>query len=145
MNSRCAQSTRRDLALLLPVLAAAAQQGSVDAMTSQVYRSDRIPYTGDEKKKGRRFFLSATHAGFRIEAHETILGPGLETHPPHKHEHEEIVIVLEGAVEASMEGGKVTVPAGSVLVFGSNQVHNARNAGNTPCRYYVVELRGSEA
>jgi mannose-6-phosphate isomerase-like protein (cupin superfamily) len=62
-----------------------------------------------------------------------------------KHEHEEIVIVVEGTVEANMEGTKVTVPAGSVLVFGSNRMHNARNAGTTPCRYYVVELRGSEA
>ena len=52
---------------------------------------------------------------------------------------------VEGTVEANMEGTKVTVPAGSVLVFGSNRMHNARNAGTTPCRYYVVELRGSEA
>jgi hypothetical protein len=32
-----------------------------------------------------------------------------------------------------------------VLLFGSNQTHNARNVGTIPCRYYVVELRGSEA
>jgi quercetin dioxygenase-like cupin family protein len=154
MNSDFKQSTganisRRDLSFLLPALAltrATAQtQAPIETMTSKAYPSDRIPYSGDENKKGRHFFLAATHAGFKIESHETILGPGLETHPPHKHEHEEIVIVVEGTVEANMEGKKVTVPAGSVLVFGSNQMHNARNAGTTPCRYYVVELRGSEA
>ena len=137
--------SRRDLGLLLPALAAAQQPAPVEIMTSKAYPSDRIPYTGDANKKGRRFFLAATHTGFRVEMHETILGPGLETHPPHKHEHEEIVIVAEGTVEANMEGQKVTVPAGSVLVFGSNRMHNARNAGAVPCRYYVVELRAGEA
>ena len=138
--------SRRDLGWLLPALAAAratAQQSTVETMTSKVYPSDRIPYKGDDKKKGRQFFLAATHAGFKIECHETVLGPGLETHPPHKHEHEEIMIVVEGTVEANMEDKKVTVPAGSVVVFGSNQMHNARNAGSTPSRYYIVELRGA--
>ena len=140
--------SRRDLSFLLPALAAAgaaAQQAPVETMTSKAYNSDKIPFTGDATKKGRRFFYAATHAGFKIEMHETILGPGIETHPPHKHEHEEIVIVTEGTVEANMDGAKYTVPAGSVLVFGSNQTHNARNVGTTPCTYYVVELRGSEA
>ena len=140
--------SRRDLSFLLPAWAAAsaaAQQAPVETMTSKAYASDKIPYTGDANKKGRRFFYAATHAGFKIEMHETVLGAGMETHPPHKHEHEEIVIVVEGTVEANMDGARYTVPAGSVLVFGSNKTHNARNAGTTPCRYYVVELRGSEA
>ncbi|MEI9975744.1 MAG: cupin domain-containing protein [Ignavibacteriota bacterium] len=100
---------------------------------------------GRREKKGRQFFLAATHAGFKIECHETVLGPGLETHPPHKHLHEEIMIVVAGTVEANLDGVKQTVPPGSVVVFGSNQTHNARNAGTTPSRYYIVELRGTEA
>jgi len=134
---------------MLPALAAARApaQGpaAIETMTSKAYPSDRIPYKGDDKKKGRQFFLAATHAGFKIECHETVLGPGLETHPPHKHLHEEIMVVVEGTVEANMDGNKVTVPPGSVVVFGSNQIHNARNAGTTPSRYYIVELRGAEA
>ena len=140
--------SRRDLGFLLPALAAraAAQQAApIQTMTSKAYPSDRIPYKGDEKKKGRQFFLAATHAGYRIECHETVLGPGLETHPPHQHEHEEIMIVVEGMVEANLDGVKQTVPPGSVVVFGSNRMHNARNAGATPSRYYIVELRGMEA
>jgi quercetin dioxygenase-like cupin family protein len=140
--------SRRDLNFLLPALAAAgagAQQAPVETMQSKAYPSDRIPLTGEETKKGRRFFLGATHTGFQVEVHETILGPGLETHPPHQHLHEEIVIVMEGTVEANFDGRKQAVPAGSVLVFGSNQMHNARNVGTAPCKYYVIELRGSGA
>jgi len=139
--------SRRDLGLLLPALAAARataqQSATVETMTSKAYPSDRIPYRGDDHKKGRQFFLAATHAGFKIECHETVLGPGLETHPPHRHEHEEIMIVVEGTVEANLNGVKQTVPPGSVVVFGSNQMHNARNAGSTPSRSYIVELRGA--
>jgi quercetin dioxygenase-like cupin family protein len=139
--------SRRDLGWLLPALAAmrgaAQESAAVETMTSKAYDSDRIPYKGDDRKKGRQFFLAQTHGGFKIECHETVLGPGLETHPPHKHEHEEIMIVVAGTVEANLNGVKQTVPAGSVVVFGSNQMHNARNAGTTPSRYYIVELRGN--
>jgi len=136
--------SRRELGWLLPAMAAAQGTPTVATMTSKAYDSDQIPYKGDDKKKGRQFFLAVTHAGFKIECHETVLGPGLETHPPHKHEHEEIMVVTAGTVEANLNGVKQTVRAGSVVVFGSNQIHNARNAGTTPSRYYIVELRGNE-
>ena len=141
--------SRRDLRFLLPALAAAGAQGqqtaSVETMTSKAYPSDKIPYTGDDKEKGRRFFLAATHAGFKVEVHETNLGPGIEAHPPHQHVHEEIMVVTAGSLEANMDGVKQTVPAGSVLVFGSNKPHNVRNPGTVTAKYYVIELRGTEA
>jgi mannose-6-phosphate isomerase-like protein (cupin superfamily) len=124
--------------------AAAQQPAAVETMTSKAYPSDQIPYTGDDNKKSRKFFLAATHAGFKVEMHETNLGPGIEAHPPHQHEHEEIMVVTAGTLEANMDGNKQTVPAGSVLVFGSNKPHNVRNPGTVPAKYYVIELRGSE-
>lgn len=136
--------SRRDLKLLLPALAAVAaraQEPRPGALDTKVYHHKQIPYIGDDKKKGRRFFDGVTHTGYHIEMHETILGPGTETHPPHKHEHEEIVIVMEGSVEMYNEGKTEVAETGSVLYFGSNQMHSSRNAGTTPCRYYVLELR----
>jgi quercetin dioxygenase-like cupin family protein len=136
--------SRRDLKLLLPALAAVAaraQEPRPAALDTKVYHHKQIPYTGDDKKKGRRFFDGVTHTGYHIEMHETILGPGAETHPPHKHEHEEVVIVMEGSVEMYNEGKTEVAETGSVLYFGSNQMHSSRNAGTTPCRYYVLELR----
>jgi quercetin dioxygenase-like cupin family protein len=61
------------------------------------------------------------------------------------HEHEEIIIVVEGTVEVSVEGRKETVEAGSVIYYEPNKAHNLRNAGSVPCRYYVIELRGRNA
>ncbi len=141
--------SRRDLNLLITALAAPAagraQQGAPPVLPSKVHHSNEIPYQGDEKKKGRRFAYGKTHGGFNLELHETILGPGTATHAPHKHEHEEIVIVIEGTAEAYVEGKTETAEAGSVIYFASNQMHNARNAGSGPLRYFVIELRGNEA
>jgi quercetin dioxygenase-like cupin family protein len=133
--------------MLLPALAAvaSAQQANGNVLPSKGYHTEQIPYTGDDKKKGRRFFLGTTHAGFNLEMHETVLGPGVETHPPHQHIHEEIIVIVEGTFEAHIEGRSDTLQAGSVLFFASNQMHNGRNAGTTPCRYYVIELRADAA
>jgi len=128
--------------MLIPALAASCAGGQQELLPSKVYHSSHIPYDGDEKKKGRRFFFGANRGGFKFEMHETVLGPGTQTHAPHKHEHEEIVIVVEGTVESYLEGKTEIAEAGSVIYFASNQMHSARNAGNGACRYYVLELRG---
>jgi quercetin dioxygenase-like cupin family protein len=142
------QLSRRDLAVLLPALAAgnaAAQPQQLKTLPSKVYHSSKLPYDGDEKKKGRQFMDGVEHAGFHLEMHETILGAGIQTHDPHKHVHDEIVILVEGTAEALIEGKTDTVETGSVIYFASNQMHSVRNIGATPCRYYVIELRGVEA
>jgi quercetin dioxygenase-like cupin family protein len=142
--------SRRDLACLLPAFVAAvgrpasAQIAAREKLDTKMYHHGRVPYVGNDQKKGRRFFMGETHGGFNLETHETILGVGVETHAPHKHLHEEIIIVVEGTVETYNEGVTETLEAGSVIFYGSNQVHSARNVGTVPARYYVIELRGEE-
>lgn len=147
--------SRRHLGYLLPAVAAAAVVRTTQAqapaaaravLDTKMYHHGRIPYSGDDQKKGRRFFLGETHGGFGVETHETILGVGVETHAPHRHLHlhEEIIIVVEGTVETYVEGRTETLEPGSVIFFGSNQMHSARNVGTVPARYYVIELRGDE-
>ncbi|MGJ5819357.1 cupin domain-containing protein [Paludibaculum fermentans] len=138
--------SRRNLAILLPALAAKAQTPPAQdpVLPSRVYHSSALPYSGDAKKKGRRFFRGTEHSGFILESHETVLGPGITTHPPHKHEHDEFAIIVEGTAEAHLDGRTETVEAGSVVFFASNRMHNLRNAGEVPCRYYVIELRGKQ-
>jgi quercetin dioxygenase-like cupin family protein len=140
--------SRRDLGFLLPALTAVnagGQEPPAPTLPSKVYHHRQIAYEGDQKKKGRRFFYGKNHIGFKLEMHETVLGEGAQTHAPHKHEHEEIVIVVEGTVETYLEGKTELAESGSVIYFGSNRMHSARNAGTAACRYYVIELRGNEA
>lgn len=151
--------TRRDLGVLLPALAAAAQAQQPAAapsaskpaapkpavLPSKLYHTEDIPYTGDDKKRGRRILLGATHTGFNVEVHETVLGPGEISHPPHQHVNEEIIIIVEGTIEAFVNGKTDRAAAGSVSWFASNDLHNFRNIGPGHCRYYVIELRGDAA
>ena len=142
------QISRRDLSVLLTAVAARATAQTKPAaagLPTKIYHSEKIPYQGDDKKKGRRVLAGPTHTGFNLEVHETILGPGTETHAPHKHEHEEIIFLASGTLEAFMDGKTEKVEAGSTLFFGSNGMHNVRNAGTTPAHYFVIELRGAEA
>jgi quercetin dioxygenase-like cupin family protein len=140
--------SRRDLAALLPALAvrASAQPTPAPAvLPAKIYHHAQIPYTGTDEKKGRRFFLGTTQTGFTVETHETILGAGMDTHAPHKHEHPEMLIVVSGTLEVHMEAKSETAEAGSIVYFSSNILHNAHNPGTTLCRYYVIELRGAAA
>ena len=154
--------SRREVVAMLPALAAAqaalAGQGAPASQTAQapqgpqttalpakIYHSAEIPYKGDAKKKARRFFYGPEHSGYNLEMHETVLGPGVETHPPHTHGHQEIIILVEGTVQVSMDGRTDTVEAGSVIFYEPDKPHNLRNTGTVPCRYYVVELRGRNA
>lgn len=139
--------SRREVVMMVPALVAteAIQGQPGSTLPGKVYHSTQIPYTGDDKKKGRRFFEGAEHSGFNLEAHETVLGPGTETHPPHSHPHEEIIIVMEGTVQVSVDGRSETAEAGSVIYYEPKRPHSLRNAGTGSCRYYVIELRGKNA
>ncbi len=143
--------TRRDLSFLLTVLTATragAQHAPLPVLDTKVYHEKQIPYVPDpqqkDRKKGRRFFFGKTHTGFAIEIHETVLEPGTRTHAPHKHPHDEFVLLAEGMLEAWLDGRRETVEAGSIVYMAGNQMHSVRNAGSTPARYYAIELRGNE-
>ena len=138
--------SRRELSCLLPFLSAtAAGQPSPGKLSTKVYHPDQSTGLAGQNKKGSRIFFGADHSGFQLEMHETVLGPGVESHPPHQHVHEEIIIVLEGTVETDVEGHTELAGPGAVIYFGSNQKHKSRNPGQVPSRYYVLELRGHES
>jgi len=141
--------SRRDVSLLLPLLAAAragAQTKQPQVMSiTKIYHDQQIPWEGNDEKKGRQFFRGATHGGFQLEVHETALGPGMRPHAPHRHAHEEIIVLVEGALEAYFDEKTETVEAGSVIWLASNQMHGVRNPGPTPCHYYVIALGGEAA
>ena len=139
--------SRREWSALAPLFAVAAQAETkqLPVLPAKVYTSAEIPNKGDDKKRGGRIFYGSTKSGFNLEMHATSLGPRVETHAPHRHVHEEIIVMLEGTLQANLEGKpQPPADAGSVIYFGSNLLHNARNTGSMPCRYYVIELRGDD-
>jgi len=73
-----------------------------------------------------------------LEIHVSTLNPGKTPHEPHRHEHEELLIVKEGSLETFQSGETRRVGPGGIIFQASNELHNVRNIGSTPATYYVI-------
>jgi quercetin dioxygenase-like cupin family protein len=58
--------------------------------------------------------------------------------PPHRHDFEETFILLEGEIEASFRGTKLTVRAGETVHIPSNSPHQFHNASTKPVRLLCI-------
>ena len=96
--------------------------------------------------------VAATKVGFRrdvvrsptatldeLEMHITTLNAGVESHPPHQHAAEELLIIKEGTLEALVNGEYRKVGPGSIVFQASNQPHTIKNIGTGPATYHVIQ------
>jgi quercetin dioxygenase-like cupin family protein len=134
--------SRRDLALLLPAVTAAGAvaQEQKKTLLSRVYKFEDLPVKVNGENKSRAVLDGALHSGFPVELHITELGPGQAPHAPHKHEHEEILMLRSGQLDVTISGETTRATAGSVVIVASNEMHGWRNAGSEPAMYFVIAL-----
>ena len=124
------------LTLLCPSLRAAAQPAP---LRSTVVRADSARSTRATAVGSQRSVMDTATATFaRLEAHVTTLAPGKESHAPHRHPDEEVIVVLRGTLETTQEGRVRRAPAGSLIFQASNELHGLRNAGRDTAAYYVI-------
>jgi len=91
-----------------------------------------------EKGEVRSLCKTPTATLDQLEMHVTTLNPGLESHPPHRHLNEELIILREGECETLSSGKWVKVEPGTVVFNASNSLHGFRNVGTTPATYHVI-------
>jgi quercetin dioxygenase-like cupin family protein len=132
--------SRRDLSLLLPILAASRAGAQNAVLPSKTYSFDALPVHVSGPNQTRPVLDGETHAGVRIELHETELPPGGAPHPPHHHVHEEMVLIREGTMEVTIAGRTAKLGPGSVAYVASNEEHGWRNAGTTRAHYFVLAI-----
>ena len=132
---------RRDLGAVLALAAAATSKGA-DRKTlgSKTYVFEDLVVKKNGENRSRDVFDGLTHKGFQMDLHETELAPGLAPHAPHRHEHEEMLMVREGMLEVMIEGKITTATPGSVVVVASNEFHGWKNAGKTQAHYFVLAV-----
>lgn len=93
-------------------------------------------------KGGRRdFFNRPTSQLAKFEMHTTALNPGFDSHAPHTHREEEVVLILKGNVEMYIDGNLVKAAKGDVIFLPSNVPHALKNTGNTQCEYFAFQWR----
>jgi quercetin dioxygenase-like cupin family protein len=123
---------------------AAAATGSAQA---PVLRSTAITWAEIQSReatnggRSRAIVRSPTATLEELESHVTTLAPGQDSHPPHRHPQEELVILKEGTLDARLEGKVTRVDAGGFVFLASNEEHSVTNVGKTPATYYVVQWK----
>jgi quercetin dioxygenase-like cupin family protein len=122
-------------------LCAVAITAQTPVMQSTVFDWNSIAVKQTDVGSVRQFFKSPTITLDELECHVTTLNPGLQSHPPHKHPNEELVIIQEGTVEVLSNGALKKVGPGSVIFNASNQLHALKNIGSTPAVYHVINWK----
>jgi XRE family transcriptional regulator, regulator of sulfur utilization len=140
--------TRREMfcaavgAALSAGIFAVADQGPI--MGSAAIDWSSVPAKPNATGSVRQFFSARTATLEQLEVHVTTLNPGQSPHAPHRHAHEELLIVKQGTLEALIQGEWKRVGPGSVIFFASNQLHGVRNPGPLPAVYDVIAFHTAE-
>jgi quercetin dioxygenase-like cupin family protein len=137
--------TKRIVLVGLAVLAAGGSRSDEAVLRSSVVSWSQIQAREATNNGRSRSIVRAPTATLEeLESHVTTLPPGQDSHPPHRHPQEELVILKEGTLEARLEGQVTRVEAGGFVFLASNEEHSVRNVGTTPATYYVVQWRSKK-
>lgn len=138
-RNRTVEFSRRELAALLAVSRAEAQDPELH---SAGYEFGSLPERGSAngKMKSRSVFRGITTRGQRLTMHISELAPGETPHPPERQPHEEVIVIREGTLEATLNGKVVRLGPGSVIFSAYKELNGWRNVGTTLAQYYVLSL-----
>jgi mannose-6-phosphate isomerase-like protein (cupin superfamily) len=135
-------SSRRDICHALPAILCSKGLPADEQKTlpSKIYDFDAMPVRNAGSLIYRGIFDGAVYEGCQISLHESDLAPHSEPHPPHQHRHEEMVLILEGTLEFTINGKSPRAGAGSVMFAASNDLHGIRNPDDSHAKYFVFAL-----
>jgi quercetin dioxygenase-like cupin family protein len=131
-------STRRSLFLAVPVLAASAALADSQPLGSFATPFNQLPVKSNGKNTSRPILDGMTHSGDHLEVHETTLAAGNSPHPPHRHEHEELFLMMKGTLAVTIEGKTTVIGPGAAAFVHSGELHGVRNPGTEDTQYFVV-------
>jgi len=91
------------------------------------------------KGERRNYFDRATSQLKQHEMHTTLLNVGFDSHAPHTHVKEEIVLILKGDVEMNIDNKLHKASVGDVVFLSSNIPHALINVGKVACEYFAFQ------
>ena len=129
----------RILTLLLLAPALAFAQGKIE---SKSYNWDDLKPVKDENRMRRQYVDGSTTLIRNLKIHTSTVEAGEAPHPPHKHDdQEELVIVKEGNLKATIKDQARVLGPGSVIYVMPHDEHGFVNAGTIPCTYFIVKFK----
>jgi XRE family transcriptional regulator, regulator of sulfur utilization len=136
--------TRRDISVALTaavvsLCATALMRAQPQVMGSRIFLWDSLKVEKTNVGERRDVVRLPTATLDELEMHITTLDAGQQSHPPHQHAAEELIIIKEGTLESFVNGEYRRVGPGSIVFQASNQPHNIRNVGTGPATYHVIQ------
>ena len=92
-----------------------------------------------DRGESRPIFDRPSASFTRFEIHATQLNAGVESHPPHTHRAEEIMLLMEGSATGFINGREYPVRVGDMMLVRPDALHNIKNTGTGPCWYYAMK------
>jgi (S)-ureidoglycine aminohydrolase len=75
----------------------------------------------------------------RFDVHATVLNNGYNSHDPHTHRAEELILMINGNSQFQIGQEKFQAQNGDAVLMSSKVLHAAQNSGDAPCGYYAIQ------
>jgi (S)-ureidoglycine aminohydrolase len=111
-------------------------------LDSKAYNWADFKPVKDENRLRRQYLDGKTTLLQNLEIHTSTVEGGEASHPPHTHaDQEELVIIKEGTLTATIGKDSRVLGPGSVIYVLPGEEHGFVNAGKTPCTYFIIKLK----
>lgn len=102
---------------------------------------ESLEFKTHDKGGRRNYFDRPTGMCEDFEMHMTNLNEGTDSHAPHTHVVEEIILITEGEVEMHIDGKWYKAMPGDLVFLDSMIPHAARNIGKGQCQYFAFQWK----
>lgn len=102
---------------------------------------DSLNYTETPKKGTRKYFDRPTAMCEQYEMHITYLKEKGPSHSSHQHKDTEIILVIEGEAEMTIDGQYSKGAAGDLFIIESGKMHGVGNPSDRPCSYFAFKWK----
>ena len=102
---------------------------------------DSLMYTESNNKGTRKYFDRPTAMCENFELHITYLKDKGPSHKPHQHIDTEIILVIDGNTEMTIDGKSYSAGPGDLYIAESGKLHGISNASDRPCSYFAFKWR----
>ena len=108
-----------------------------DSGGSLMLNADSLTSEQSEQRLVWSYFERPTSMCERFEMHITQLNKKGPSHAPHTHIGTEIIMVISGKTEMTIDGKEYTAEEGDFYFVPSQLKHGVRNATDEPCKYFA--------
>lgn len=102
---------------------------------------DSLAYTEVDTKGTRKYFDRPTAMCENYEMHITYLKVKRPSHAPHQHVDTEIILMIDGETEMTIDGKTYQAGPGDLFIAESGKMHGIGNATDKPCSYFAFKWR----